>query len=373
MLDKNSSTQNISGYFQLEPVGSKLADLETPVPVIDVRIAHRNLVRWQEHCDKQGLKNRPHIKTHKLAGFAKLQLALGAHGVTVQKLGEAEAMAAHGVSDMLLTFNVVGESKLRRLAALNSRADMKVVADSEMVVRGLQKAAQASGKALSVFVECDTGMGRNGVQSPAAATSLANLIAQTDGLHFDGLMTYPKVGLRREAQAFLAKAKRAIFAEGLDVPVVTSGGTPDMWKDDDLEGIDEYRVGTYIYNDRSLVERGVCGFEDCALTVLSTVVSRPIPNRAMIDAGSKALTSDLLGLTGYGVARESNFSRVYDVSEEHGFLDVSAMPNALQVGNQVRIVPNHVCPVSNLFDKVVLIDGERVLGAVRVDARGAVT
>jgi D-serine deaminase-like pyridoxal phosphate-dependent protein len=154
--------------------------------------------------------------------------------------------------------------------------------------------------------------------------------------------------------------------------VVTTGGTPDMWLDEGLGAVTEYRVGTYVYFDRSQAERGACEWTDCALTVLATVVSRPTPERAMIDAGSKALTSDLLGLSGHGVLREDVRARVYDLSEEHGFLDVTAMERQPVVGDRVRIVPNHVCPVVNLFDKVVMVRGDKVLGAVRVDARGMV-
>jgi D-serine deaminase-like pyridoxal phosphate-dependent protein len=364
--------QTLLGFFALKNVGARLEDLETPVPIIDVDVVLRNLKKWQATCDERGIANRPHIKTHKLVGLAKLQLALGARGVTVQKLGEAEVMAAAGITDILLTFNVVGERKIARLAALQGQASMTVVADNDSVVAGLQQAASRSGKSLSVLVECDTGSARNGVQTPADAVRLAKRIDGTPGLRFAGLMTYPKPGGRVGSAQVLAEAKALILAAGLAVPTVSTGGTPDMWSDEGLAGITEYRAGTYIYGDRSMVARGMCGYDDCALSVLATVVSTPTPKRAMIDAGSKALTSDLLGLEGYGVARETGFSRVYDLSEEHGFLDISGVTPPPKVGDQVRIVPNHVCPVSNLFDKVVLVSGAKVLGAVPVEARGKV-
>jgi D-serine deaminase-like pyridoxal phosphate-dependent protein len=145
-----------------------------------------------------------------------------------------------------------------------------------------------------------------------------------------------------------------------------------MWKDEGLSHITEYRAGTYIYFDRSLAERGTCGYDDCALTVLATVVSRPTSDRAIIDAGSKALTSDLLGLSGYGAVQELGRAPVYDVNEEHGYLDISAVAEKPKVGDLVRVTPNHVCPVSNLFDKVVFVKDGEVLGAVKVDARGTV-
>ena len=139
-----------------------------------------------------------------------------------------------------------------------------------------------------------------------------------------------------------------------------------------LDGITEYRVGTYIYFDRSLVARNVCGFEDCALRVLTTIVSLPTDERAIVDAGTKALTSDLLGLQGLGVVRELDHAVVYAANEEHGFVDLRNVIERPKLGQLVHIVPNHVCPVSNLFDEVVFVRGKKVLGAARVTARGLV-
>lgn len=363
---------DIASRFSFEDAGRTLADLDTPVPVIDLDVAGANLRRWQGRCDALGVANRPHIKTHKLVPLALAQLDLGARGITVQKLGEAEVMARAGIVDMLLTFNVVGALKVERLARLARTTDIKVVADNHEMLAGLSQAGQAAGRSIDVLVECDTGMKRNGVQTPEAAAVLARAIESTPGIRYRGLMTYPKAGLRRETGAFLAEAKRFAAAAGLETGVVSSGGTPDMWLDDGLEGVTEYRAGTYVYFDRSQVERGACGWADCALTVLATVVSRPTGARAMIDAGSKSLTSDLLGLTGHGVVMGDVSSIVYDLSEEHGFVDVSRSARQPRVGDRLRIVPNHVCPVVNLFDKVVFVRGEKVLGAVPVDARGAV-
>jgi len=363
---------NILDHFKFEPVGRRLEDLETPVPVIDIDIVERNLKRWQARCDNAGFANRPHIKTHKLVPLAKYQLALGARGICVQKLGEAEAMAAAGIRDMLLTFNVVGARKLERLAALARRTDIAVVADNAEVAAGLGQAGQKAGRAISVLVECDTGAKRNGVQSPQAAAELARTIDATKGLSFGGLMTYARPGTRIQADEFFVAARDLATRSGLECKTITTGGSPDMWKDEGLAHITEYRAGTYIYFDRSLAERGTCTYDDCALTVLATVVSRPTGERAIIDAGSKALTSDLLGLSGYGAVRELGLARVYDVNEEHGYLDISAVANKPKVGDLVRVTPNHVCPVSNLYDKVVFVKGNEVLGAVKVDARGTV-
>ena len=363
---------DILTHFQFEDAGSRLEDLETPVPVIDIGVVERNLRRWQARCDALGLANRPHIKTHKLVPLAKAQIDLGAKGITVQKLGEAEVMADAGISDMLLTFNVVGHHKLERLAALARRSAIKVVADNDVVLEGLSHAASLAGRDIEVLVECDTGAGRNGVQNPQAAIALAQAIDRPPGLTFGGLMTLPENGARPQMAAFLDVAREGLSKSGLEVPAVSTGGSPDMWKDEGLGLATEYRAGTYIYFDRMQVAAGSATPEDCALSVLSTVVSVPTANRAMIDAGSKALTSDLLGLEGYGEVRALSGARVYNMSEEHGFLDISHLNDKPKVGDLVRITPNHVCPVTNLFDKVVFVRGDEVLGAVKVDARGTV-
>jgi D-serine deaminase-like pyridoxal phosphate-dependent protein len=363
---------DILKHFRFEDVGKRLEDLETPVPVIDIDVVERNLTRWQTRCDEAGFANRPHIKTHKLVPLALAQIELGAKGVTVQKLGEAEVMADAGITDMLLTFNVVGQHKLERLADLMRRTAIKVVADNAEVLAGLAHAAQSAGRDLEVMVECDTGAGRNGVQVPAAAAELARSIDTLQGLRFGGLMTLPKNGARGQMSAFLDEARTLISKSGLDVAEVSTGGSPDMWKDEGLSHVSEYRAGTYIYMDRMQVASGSAAPEDCALGVLATVVSVPTGDRAMIDAGSKSLTSDLLGQQGYGEVRALSGAQVYNMSEEHGFLDISKLNDKPKVGDLVRITPNHVCPVTNLFDKVVFVRGDEVLGAVKVDARGTV-
>ena len=363
---------NVLDLFSFEPVGARIGELETPVPLIDIDIVDRNLRRWQKRCDDLGIANRPHIKTHKLVPLAKYQIALGAKGVTVQKLGEAEAMADGGIADILLTFNIVGASKLRRLANLAKRVDISVVADNPVVVSGLGEAGRAAGRDIPVLVECDTGAGRNGVLTPQAAAVLARDIDATAGVVYRGLMTYPTPGTRLAGAAFFDEARDLIAQAGLTTEVVSTGGSPDMWNDEGLGVASEYRAGTYAYFDRSLVVRGSCDWEDCATSVLSTVVSRPTPERALIDAGSKALTMDLMGLTGYGVVHDLEDAPLYSLNEEHGYLDISGLDAKPAVGDLVRVTPNHVCPVSNLFDRVVFVRGEEVLGAVKVDARGAV-
>ena len=349
------------------------SELDTPAVLIDLDRAEANLKRAQEAADRAGIALRPHIKTHKLPYFAKRQVELGAVGITVQKLGEAEVMADAGLTDLLLTFNIIGVAKLKRLKALHDRVTIRVVADSAECVEGLASTFTDPGMPLGVFVECDTGMGRCGVQSPAAAIELARQIIAAPGLAFTGLMTYPAAGKYRAAAQWLADAKSAFSAAGVDLPAITTGGTPDIWHMDEAARVaTEYRPGTYIYMDRSQVAAGAATFDDCALTVLATVVSRPTENRAIIDAGSKSLTSDLLGLQGHGHVVEYPDAKVTGLSEEHGTLDVSACATKPRIGDTIRIIPNHCCPVTNLFDRVNLIREGELVETVPVAARGRV-
>ena len=347
------------------------SEIDTPAVLIDVDRVEANLVRAQTYADQHGLPLRPHIKTHKLPRFARRAIELGAIGITVQKLGEAEVMADAGITDIFLPYNILGAEKLARLRALNERITISVTADSTTTVEGLS-ATFASGKPLRVLVECDTGMGRCGVQSPADAVELARYIAAAPGLIFGGLMTYPAAGQVEANAAWLSAARDALIQAGLPPRVISNGGTPDLWRAHEVTAATEHRPGTYIYMDRSQVARGVGGFADCALTVLATVVSRPTENRAIIDAGSKALTSDTLGMTGFGLIEAYPDAVITGLSEEHGHIDLSACARKPVIGEKLRIIPNHACVVSNLFDTVNLISDGDVVERVVVAARGRV-
>jgi D-serine deaminase-like pyridoxal phosphate-dependent protein len=346
--------------------------IHTPAFVVNEAVALRNISVFQAHCDKAGLALRPHIKTHKSVGFAKAQLAAGAIGITCQKVSEAEAMVADGIDDILITYNILGPAKLKRLLALSDRlAALSVVADNSVVVKGLAEAFEGASRPLVVLVECDTGAGRCGVQTPKAAVDLAEEISKMSGLIFGGLMTYPAVAGAEDAARFLRETKQRLDEKGLACPVISSGGSPDMWTAATDGIVSEYRIGTYVYNDRSLVERGTCSWEDCAGQVVATVVSTPIATRAIIDAGSKVLTSDLLGFPDYGHVLGHPEIRILGLSEEHGTLEVDP-ENPLTIGERIRIVPNHVCVVSNLFDEI-WIEGEGGnLAQMTVNARGKV-
>lgn len=355
---------------RLVPLDRTLDTLETPAVLIDADIADANLRRWQERCDAAGIANRPHIKTHRSVAWALRQLELGAAGITVQTVGEGEVMADAGITDIFLTTNTLGAAKLARLGALAARCDLASVADSRLVVDALADAVRSTGARLRVVVECETGGGRCGLSGIDDIVALARYIAGTDNLAFGGLMTYPAAGTRQKAAEAFEATIAALRAAGLEPKVISTGGSPDMWKDEGLAPVTEYRAGTYIYNDRSLVSRGTATPEQCAMTVLATVVSRPTPDRAIIDAGSKALTSDLLGQNGYGMVVGYPDAVIYQLNEEHGLIDLSRCAAKPELGERVRIVPNHTCVVSNLVDRVAIVTDGTLRGALRVDARG---
>jgi D-serine deaminase-like pyridoxal phosphate-dependent protein len=366
---RDDAATSIERHLAIAPV---VADaLSTPFPVVDLDRVVRNVAALQAACDARGLANRPHAKTHKSTGIARYQIAQGAVGVAVQTLTEAEVMADAGIGDLLVSHLVVGEAKLARLSRLLARRGLAIatLADGVAVLDGLALAAERAGRRLGVYVECDTGLGRAGVATPAAAAAVALEIAERPALRFAGLMTYPRAGMREEAGRFLAEAKRLVAHAGLDCPSITTGGSPDQWSDDGLAAATEYRAGTSIYGDRSLVARGAMALADCALHVVATVVSRPSANRAVIDAGSKALTSDLVGLDGYGLVLGAPGAVIHKLDEEHGYLRVPD-DAALAPGDVVTILPNHACPVSNLYDRVIVSRGVRLLGSMPIDARG---
>jgi len=324
-------------------------DVATPATIVDLDRLEANLTRWQAYCDEHGLANRPHVKTHKSVEIGARQVALGATGVTCQTLAEAEAMVGAGIDDVLLSHTLVGPRKLERLALLLARAPVRVTADDPELLPGLAGAAAAAGRELDVLVDCDTGLGRTGVSSPAEAAELAAAIARTDGLRFAGLITYPAPPAARE---FFA-------AVGVDRGAVSAGGTPTMWRAAELRPVvTEYRAGTYAFNDRNTVAAGAASLEDCALTVAATVVSRR-GSRAILDAGSKALSSDVAAAGGFGHLVDAPASTVERLDEEHAYVRI-APEDDLELGQQVRIVPNHACVAVNLSDELVGVRGDSV-------------
>jgi D-serine deaminase-like pyridoxal phosphate-dependent protein len=343
-------------------------ELDTPALTIELDVLERNIARLQRYLDEHGIASRPHAKTHKIPSIAKAQVAAGAVGVTCQKLGEAEVMADAGVADIMVPMNIVGAAKLERLAALARRIRLSVATDDPVVTTGLSRTAEAGGFTLDVLVECDTGQGRCGVQSPSQALEVAEHVKRSPGLAFRGLVTYPTSAAASE---FVTAASRLLVQAGMAPEVVSGGGTPGVWRLHELSGFTEHRAGEYVFNDRHTLAIGDATLEDCSLRVRSTVVSRPVPDRAVIDAGSKTLSNHPgRNLNGYGFIMEYPDAALVRVTEEHGIVDLSRCARKPEIGEMVTIIPNHSSVVVNLADMVFGMRGGRVETVMQVLARG---
>lgn len=347
-----------------------LSHLDTPTIAIDLSIAEHNITKLQAYLDAHGIANRPHIKTHKLPLLARKQVDAGASGITVQTLGEAEVMAASGIRDILVTYNLMGDAKAARLGRLARLVDLRVAIDNEVALATVAQGAALAGRTIGVLVEFESGKERQGVLEPAEALALARRIEAAPHLEFVGLLTYPSSSA---VAPWVARAREAFAEAGIPIRVVSAGGTPRMLHAHEIEGVTEYRAGTYVYHDRKSVAGGVAALEECALHVHVTLVSKPTADRGVIDAGSKVLTSDLVPASmgeGYGLILEYPEAVIRELSEEHGVVDFRACAKRPAIGERLRVLPNHVCPVSNLVDEVVLHRGGVVEAVVPVAARG---
>ena len=347
-----------------------IAELETPVPVVDLDRLEANIARLQVYLDEHKIANRPHIKTHKIPAIARMQMEAGALGITCQKVSEAEAMAEAGFEDIFIPYNIIGESKLKRLTALAARIRISVTADSAFTVRGLSKAAREAGLVLTVLIECDTGGQRCGVQSPSEAAELARLIGSLPSLHFGGLMTYPT---NERLDGFVRETRALLQGDGLPIERVSGGGTPCMWEAHTHPELTEHRAGIYVYGDRLTLRSGAVTLDTCALRIFATVVSRPTAQRGILDAGSKTLSSDLHGLDGHGYICEYPEAKIYALSEEHGHVDFSACARKPEIGERISIIPNHCCTVTSLFDQMIGARADQVEVIWPILARSTVT
>ena len=347
-------------------------DLDTPAVTVDLNIMQENIRRVHEYFSRHQIAIRPHIKTHKIPAIARLQMEAGAVGITCQKLGEAEVFATAGIAeDILLTYNILGRQKTERLAALAKRLRrLTVVLDNEVVAREVSEACVRHGVDMGFLAECDTGSGRNGVQTPEAALDLARFAMKLPRLDFQGIMTFP---IREpDSRLFFERTLELFKRAGIPVPIVSGGFTPMIFKAQDFPMLTEYRPGTYIFNDVRVVTSGTATWDNCALRVRTTVVSRPTPARAILDAGSKVLTSDHPSIKGYGHIVEYPDADITTLWEEHAVVDLSSCRERPQIGEVVNVISNHCCVVTNMVDEIYGVRGGGVEVVWPVLARGKV-
>jgi D-serine deaminase-like pyridoxal phosphate-dependent protein len=339
-----------------------LDDLQTPAAVVDVERMRANIARVSRYAREHGLAWRPHVKTHKTPELASEQLSAGAVGVTVATLREAEVMA-EVADDILLAYPPVGKAKLDRLLSLPERVRLSVALDSSRVLHDLADAAIAAGRVVGVLVEIDAGMNRVGVQTPADAAALAAEASALAGVEYRGILLYPGHirGQVDEQEAALRQLGdtvegfvQALEAIGCSPGVVSGGSTPTIWSSHLVPGVTEIRPGTNIFNDRTTAVIGACDWDECAYSILATVVSTAVPGQAVVDAGAKALAREELRAEGggFGALLDDPSIVVRSMSEEHGILDLSGTDWRPEVGDRVRIVPNHVCLSVHLQERL---------------------
>ena len=361
-----------------------VSDLETPAVVVDLDILEQNLSRMANYCREHQLRLRPHTKTHKIPELARRQLASGAAGITVAKLGEAEVMLDAGITDILIAYPIVGPQKLDRLARVAERANITISLDSEDAARGISGAAAQRRTKIGILAELDVGFGRCGVRDEVELLMLARKIMALPALEFRGFMFFPghfgvdpeeRVALRNQVNDLLDRVYEAFAREGLPLPIMSGGSTPSAFEGHLFHGVNEIRPGTYIFNDRNTVGVFAAALSDCALSVLVTVVSTSVPGRAMIDGGSKTFSSDRYQAgdeTGFGLVKDDPAAEIERLSEEHGHLNIERSERRYRVGDRLSVVPNHVCSTVNMHDEIYGARGERVECVWRVEARGKV-
>jgi D-serine deaminase-like pyridoxal phosphate-dependent protein len=357
--------------------------IDTPTMVVDEGILHTNIAEMAALAKSLGVALRPHIKTHKTPQIARLQLAAGAVGVTCAKLGEAEVMAGAGVEDILIAYPIVGELKIRRLLALMERVRMIVALDSRVAAEAISDAMAAEDRTLDVYVEVNTGQNRAGALPGDEAVALALDLARLPGLHVIGVMTHeghanaqqPETieAVALDAGRKLVATAEAIRSHGLELPVVSVGSTPAATYTPTVPGVTEMRPGTYVFKDTSAFRYGIFGPDRCAARILATVVSRPAPDRCIVDGGSKTLSLDKTpSHPGHGYIVGHEDAIIDRMSEEHGVVLLPPDEQDFQIGDRVEIIPNHICPTVNLMDQLTIVRDGHVADVWPVAARGKI-
>lgn len=368
--------------------GCLFVKIETPCLVIDYETMARNIERMALLSKNSGCKLRPHTKTHKSPRVAKMQLEAGACGITVAKLGEAEVMAENGIGDIFVAYPVIGEGKVKRVLELNRKIRLIVGADSLKGAKELAEAAFSDGQVIEVRMEVDTGMRRTGVPY-GKAVDFAKAISGYQGIRLTGIFTFK--GLVYEGKATLDREKAGLEEgmlmselaaklrkEGIPIEDVSVGSTPTAAYAAGVPGVTEIRPGTYVYNDIMTANLGVCALEDCAASVLTTVVSRPADDYVVIDGGNKTFSTDAAleafpyHLKGYGRIMQDERLILAKLSEEHGTIKTAEAGIGLKIGDIISIIPNHVCTTVNLHDRAYLLRNGRITEELPIAARGRV-
>ena len=369
-----------------------ISEIPTPAVLVDTAKLKRNIARMQRAATANGKRLRPHAKTHKSPEIARMQIDEGAVGICCAKIGEAEVFADAGITDIRLPYPL-NPVNAKRVFALCDRVALSFIVDDVEVARQWSDLAKAAGRKLDVLIKVDVGTHRCGIDPDAlGASDAVRRVSSLAGLRFRGLLSHAGHGYGAasddEMRAVAAAEARLLgdlaAASGVACDEISVGATPTARHSVTERGVTELRPGNYAYYDRTQVALNAATWGDCALTVLARVVSRPAPDRVILDSGSKTLTNDLArGFSpapGHGVVLKDLESAEPDasllverLSEEHATARAVNGDCALKTGALVRVVPNHSCVVSNLVDYVWLVDGSQALSQLPVAARGRIT
>jgi D-serine deaminase-like pyridoxal phosphate-dependent protein len=369
-----------------------VSDFPTPQVLIDHRRLLRNISRVQELANSARVALRPHTKTHKSPEIARWQVDRGASGICCAKVGEAEVMAAAGLTDIRLAYPI-HPSNAPRILSLLEKTSLSIIVDHLGVARAWSGAMRQAGRTLDVLIKVDVGFHRCGIDPDApAALDFIHTIASLPALRLRGLLSHAghayqsnddtelRAIARRELEILTSLRDRAA-AGGVDLQEISVGATPTLRYTLAQQGMTELRPGNYVYFDRTQLSLAAASLDDCAMTVLATVVSKPAPDRLVLDCGSKTLTTDVARgfgvVTGYGAVLAPDTTTINDdlfierLSEEHAVVRV-AQRTSLEPGDRVRVLPNHACVVANMVDQVLLVEEERVIDKLPVAARGRI-
>lgn len=358
-------------------------DLDTPALLVDLDVLRSNIEEMAGVARAGDVRLRPHTKTHKCPEIARMQVAAGASGITVAKLGEAEVMADAGLDDLLIAYPVVGEAKLARLRELLDRASVRVSLDAVEVAEGIGRAGADAGRDVPVLVDVDTGTHRMGRAPGEPSAELALEIDRVPGVRVVGLITHAghaygsadggelRKVVESEVSDLLDTAERCAEA-GLEIEEISVGATPTARLEAEQAGVTEIRPGTYVFNDVQQMRLGVATEATCAARVLVTVVARPTAERFVLDGGTKAFTSDGGDgppLPGRGVVAGRPDLRIDFMNEEHAVGHIEG-DTALHIGDRLEVIPLHVCSCVNLFDVAYGVCDGRVDRELAVAGRG---
>lgn len=364
----------------------KYNELDTPSLLIDQDIMMANIEKMQKYADGQGVALRPHTKTHKAPYIAKLQKEAGCRGITVAKVGEAEVMAAEGLDDIFIANEPVGEMKLKKILTLSETIDISFGVDCPEHVEAANRVFEGAKKHAQVVVEIEVGENRSGIIEEDKFLTLLDCIQKAENVDFLGVFSheghcYNADSMEDCREKFVASQKRTLhFAklaeeQGMKCERVSIGSTPSLlYHFDLLPGVTEFRPGTYVLMDASMAN--VLGdLGDCAATVLATVMSKPTDERVILDVGAKGITAQerTVGITktpGKGTIWDYPEVHIFDVYDEHAIIYNKKFHDTVNIGDKVRIIPVHICPADNLYEKAYLISGENVVGEYPVLCRG---